>query len=153
MPNTYTQIYIHIVFAVKNREYRINEAIREDVQKYLTGIIQNRKHKLLAVYCMPNHTHILIGYNPEQSLSDLVRDVKASSSKYINEKKLSKEKFNWQEGYGAFSYSKSQIDRVIKYINNQPQHHSKKSFREEYLEILKKYEIEYDEKYLFNWLE
>lgn len=153
MPNTYTQIYIHIVFAVKKREYQIREQIREELQKYITGIIQNRKHKLLAIYCMPNHVHILIGYNPEQSLSDLVRDIKACSSKYINDKNLSKTKFNWQEGYGAFSYSKSQIDRVIKYINNQPRHHAKKSFREEYLEILRKFEIEYDEKYLFDWFE
>lgn len=153
MPNTYTQIYIHLVFAVKSRENKILETFRIELEKYITGVIRNRKHKLLAIYCMPDHAHILVGINPEQSISDLVRDIKANSSKFINDKKFLRQKFSWQYGYGAFSYSRSQLDNVIKYINNQPKHHKKQTFKEEYLEILKKFEIEYDERYLFEWYE
>ncbi|MFH1050539.1 MAG: IS200/IS605 family transposase [bacterium] len=153
MPNTYTQIYLQIVFTVKNKQYLIPGEHREELQKYITGIIQNRENKLLSIYIMPDHTHILIGLNPSISISDLVRDIKAGSSKYINDNNWFKGKFHWQTGYGAFSYSKSQIDDVIKYILNQEQHHRKKTFREEYIEFLKKFEIEYDVQYLFEWIE
>jgi len=125
---------------------------KEELQKYTTGIIQNRKHKLLAVNFMPDHVHILIGYNPSQPLPDLVRDIKANSSKLINEKKWMPGRFQWQEGYGAFSYSRSQIDDVVKYINSQEEHHKRASFKEEYLKLLDKFEVDYDPRYLFDWI-
>lgn len=153
MPNTYSQIYIQIVFAVKGRQNLILKQHKEDLHKYISGIVQNRQHKMLAVNCMPDHTHILVGLNPSQSISDLTRDIKAISSKFINENKWISKKFNWQEGYGAFSYSRSQIDSVIKYILKQEDHHKIRTFKEEYLEFLKKFEIEYDENYLFEWVE
>ncbi|OGU70524.1 MAG: transposase [Ignavibacteria bacterium RBG_16_34_14] len=153
MANTYTQIYIHIVFAVQGRNNLIPKSIREELHKYITGIVQNRNQKMLAIFCMPDHTHVLVGMKPDISISDLTRDVKAISSKFINDNRLLKGKFNWQIGFGAFSYSKSQIDSVIKYILNQEQHHKKKSFKEEYLGLLEKFGIEYDEKYLFEWIE
>ncbi len=153
MPNTYSQIYIQIVFAIKGRQRLILKQYKEDLHKYITGIVQNRHHKMLAVNCMPDHTHILIGLNPSQSISDLTRDIKSISSKFINENNWIAGKFNWQEGYGAFSYSRSQIDSVIKYILKQEDHHKKTTFKEEYFEFLKKFEIEYDENYLFEWIE
>lgn len=153
MANTYSQVYIQVVFAVKGRQNLIRAEIREDLQKYITGIITNREQKLLSIFCMPDHTHLFIGLKPSISISDLVRDIKAGSSKFINDKKLIKGKFSWQEGFGVFSYSRSHIDTVIKYIQNQEKHHNKKSFKEEYLEFLKKFEIEYDEKYLFEWID
>ncbi len=153
MPNTYTQIYLQIVFTVKGKHNLIPSEYREELQKYITGIIQNRDNKLLSIYIMPDHTHILIGLNPSISISDLVRDIKAGSSKYINDNNWFKGKFHWQTGFGAFSYSKSQIDNVVKYILNQEQHHRKKTFREEYIEFLKKFEIEYNDNYLFEWIE
>ena len=126
---------------------------REELHKFITGIVQKRKQKMLSVFCMPDHTHILVGLTPDISISDLARDIKAGSSKFINDNKWIQGKFNWQEGFGAFSYSKSQIDTVIKYILNQEEHHKKKTFKEEYLEFLKKFDVEYDEKYLFEWIE
>jgi putative transposase len=153
MPNSYSQIYIQIVFAVKGRQNLIPNQIREELQKFITGIVQKREQKLLSIYSMPDHTHLLIGLKPSISISDLVRDIKAGSSKFINDKHWVKGKFNWQEGFGAFSYSKSQIDNVIKYILNQREHHKKKTFKEEYIEFLKKFAIKYDEKYLFEWVE
>jgi putative transposase len=152
MPNTYSQIYIQIVFAVQGRQNLIPNQKREELQKYLTGIIQKREQILLSIYSMPDHTHLLVGLKPNISISDLVRDIKAGSSKFINDNHWVKGKFNWQEGFGAFSYSKSQIDNVIKYILNQTEHHKKKTFKEEYIEFLKKFAIEYDEKYLFEWV-
>jgi putative transposase len=151
MANTYTQIYFQIVFAVKGRENVIKEDFREKLEKYICGIVSNNKSKPLAIYCNPDHLHILIGLNPNTSISDITRDIKANSSKWINEKKFIVGKFSRQEGYGAFTYAKSQIDAVAKYIHNQPEHHKKKSFKEEYLAILNKAEIEFDEKYLFEW--
>jgi len=151
MSNTYSQIHIHIVFAVKGRKNYIAENHRDELEKYICGIISNDKCKTLAIYCNPDHIHILIGLNPKISISDLLSDIKANSSKFINEKKWLPDKFNWQDGYGAFTYSKSQIDYVIKYILNQYQHHKKKSFHEEYISILDKFKIVYDEKYLFEW--
>jgi len=132
-------------------EYVIPQKHKEELHKYTTGIIQNRKHKLLAINFMPDHIHILIGYNPSQPLPDLIRDIKSISSKFINENKWLPGKYQWQEGYGSFSYSRSQIDDVIKYINSQEEHHRKMSFKEEYLRLLDKFEVDYDPKYLFDW--
>lgn len=153
MANTYTQIYIHIVFAVQGRHNLIPKSIREELHKYITGIVHNRNQKMLAIFCMPDHTHILVGMKPDISISDLTRDIKAISSKFLNDNRFVKGKFSWQLGFGAFSYSKSQIDSVIKYILNQEQHHKKKTFKEEYFEFLKRFGIAYDEKYLFEWIE
>ncbi len=152
MPNTYSQIYIQIVFAVKHRESLIHESIREQVEKYITGIITNKNQKLIAIYCNPDHTHILVGLKPSISISDLVRDIKVGSSNYIRDNKLVRGKFNWQDGFGAFSYSRSNLDNVVKYILNQAEHHKQKTFKEEYIDFLEKFEIEYDNKYLFEWI-
>ncbi|WP_374458828.1 IS200/IS605 family transposase [Chryseobacterium taeanense] len=153
MANTYTQIYIQIVFAVKGRQNLISKQNREELHKFITGIVTNRNQKLFAVFAMPDHVHILVSIGPTVLISDLVRDIKAASSKFINEKGWMRGKFNWQEGYGAFSYSKSSVDSVIKYILNQEEHHKKKTFKEEYLALLQKFAIEYDSKYLFEWIE
>lgn len=149
MANTYTQIHIQFVFAVKYRDGLIHTSFKEELYQYITGIIKNHNHKLLAINGMPDHIHIFIGMRPTQSISDLLQDIKGSSSKWINDKKFLKVKFEWQEGYGAFSYAKSQVDTVINYIKNQEQHHTQKNFREEYLEFLKLYEIDFDERYIF----
>jgi len=148
MANTFTQIYLHLVFAVQNRISLIQPGWKDELYKYITGIIQNNGHKLIAINGIPNHLHIAIGYKPHQLIPDLLQDVKGYSSKWINRKKFIKGKFNWQGGYGAFSFSHSQIDRVVKYINNQEQHHKKQAFREEYLQMLKKYNLSFDEKYI-----
>ncbi|SDH90319.1 REP element-mobilizing transposase RayT [Chryseobacterium taeanense] len=153
MANTYTQIYIQIVFAVKGRQNLISKQNREELHKFITGIVTNRNQKLFAVFAMPDHVHILVSIGPTVLISDLVRDIKAASSKFINEKGWMRGKFNWQEGYGAFSYSKSSVDSVVKYILNQEEHHKKKTFKEEYLDLLQKFAIEYDSKYLFEWIE
>ena len=153
MANTYTQIYIHYVFVVKRRENLIKESFREGLQKYMTGIIKNHGHLCFAIYCMPDHTHILIGMNPKQSASDLARNLKANSSKWIHDKKFLKNKFNWQVGFGAFSYAQSQVQKVVKYINNQPVHHRKTTFREEYMDFLSKFRVDYNEEYLFEFLD
>ncbi|MGB0869415.1 MAG: IS200/IS605 family transposase [Flavobacteriales bacterium] len=151
MPNTYTQLYIQIVFAVKGRQNLVSEEIREKVEKYICGIVSKNKAKPLAIYCNPDHLHLFIGLNPAVSISDLVRDIKANSSRWINEHQWISKQFRWQNGYGAFSYSKSAIDNVVKYIHNQPNHHRKKSFKDEYISLLKTYEINFDERYLFEW--
>jgi putative transposase len=151
--NTYTQIYIQVVFAVKGRKNFISEQNREELQKYITGLVQKRAQKLLAIYIMPDHVHLLIGLKPNITLSDLVRDIKTISTHFILEKRWIPVKFNWQEGFGAFSYSKSQIDCVVKYILNQENHHKKSTFREEYINFLTKFEIDYEEQYLFEWYE
>jgi REP element-mobilizing transposase RayT len=153
MANTYTQIYIHVVFAVQGRQNLIKKENKEELHKYIAGIIRNKKQKLIAINSMPDHVHIFIGLKPNMALSDLVRDIKNNSSGFVNDKKWIKGKFNWQEGFGAFSHAHSQIDAVVKYIQNQEKHHAKKTFKEEYLEILKKFAVEYDEKYLFKWIE
>lgn len=149
MANTFTQIHIQAVFAVQNRFCLISSKWENRLYQYITGIIQNNGHKLLIINGMPDHIHILFGMRPAQSLSDLMQDIKGDSSKWINQNKLIMGKFSWQEGYGAFSYSKSQISDVLKYIENQKQHHSKNTFIEEYQKILKDYEICYDERYIF----
>ena len=152
MANTYTQIHVHFVFAVKYRLGMIQSEWKEELYKYITGISQNNNHKLLAINGMSDHIHILIGIRPFQSISDLMKDIKQSSSKWINENKFTKAHFEWQEGYGAFSYSKSQINNVIRYIQNQEEHHKTKTFIEEYKEMLEKFEIEYDGNYIFKEL-
>jgi len=151
MANTYTQIYIQIVFAVKGRRNLIPQKNKEELHKYITGVITKRGQKLLAINCMPDHVHIFIGLKPNQCISDLVRDVKTASSSFIKEKQWVRSWFEWQEGFGAFSYSHSQIDSVIKYILNQEEHHHKKSFKEEYLAFLSKFNVEYEDKYLFEF--
>jgi REP element-mobilizing transposase RayT len=153
MANTYTQIYIHVVFAVQGRQNLIPKEHKEELHKYITGIVQNKKQKLIAINSMPDHIHLFIGMKPSIALSDLVRDIKANSSNFINEKKWVRGRFNWQEGFGAFSYGHSQIDVVVKYIQNQEEHHAKKTFKDEYLEMLKKFNVEYDERYLFKWVD
>jgi len=149
MANTYTQIYIHTVFAVKNRISLIRQEWREELFKYITGIVQNNGHKLIAINGMPDHLHLFVGMNPNQSLSELMQDVKGDSSKWIHEKGFIKGKFEWQAGYGAFSYSISQIDQVVKYINNQEQRHKTRTFIEEYLDFLKKFKVPYNERFIF----
>jgi REP element-mobilizing transposase RayT len=149
MANTYTQIHIQFVFAVKFRDGLIHWSFKDELYQYIAGIIKHHNHKLLAINGMPDHIHIFVGMRPSQSLSDLLQDIKGSSSKWINEKKFLKVKFEWQEGYGAFSYSKSQVNNVINYIKNQEQHHETKSFRYEFLEFLELFEVAYDELYIF----
>ena len=153
MANTYTQLFIQIVFSPWGRASMILPKHKDELQMYSTGIIQNRKHKLLAINFMPDHAHIFIGYNTAQMLPDLVRDIKAGTLKLINDRRWIFGKFEWQAGYGAFSYSRSEIDTVIKYINNQEEHHRKMSFKDEFLELLKRFDIDYDERYLFKWIE
>ncbi len=153
MANTYTQLYIHLVFAVKNRDVLIKKEWRNDLEKYITGIIQNHKHKLLAIGTMPDHIHIFVGYNVNQLIPDLVENIKTSSNDWIKVNKLSKLKFEWQKGYGAFSHSRSQLDTVVRYILNQEQHHKKQSFKSEYLEMLRKNEIAFKDEYVFDFFE
>ncbi|MBP9017603.1 MAG: IS200/IS605 family transposase [Paludibacteraceae bacterium] len=153
MPGTFSQIYIQIVFAVQNREAMISSSWEEELYKYITGIVRNKEQKMLAINGMPDHIHFFIGMKPSCRISDLVREVKKSSNDFITEKNFSKFKFNWQEGYGAFSYSHSHIDSVIKYIMNQKEHHKKQTFREEYMDFLKKFEVEFKDEYLFKWIE
>ena len=153
MANTYTQLYIQLIFAVSGRQNLIQKKIKDEIYKYITGIIQSREHKLIIINGMPDHIHIFIGLNPKMSISDLVRDIKTASSKFINEKSWFAGKFHWQHGFGAFSYSRSHLDRVYHYIMEQETHHKRKTFKEEYLELLEKFGIEYDEKYLFEWIE
>lgn len=153
MANTYTQLRIQLVFAVQGREKLIPKDHRMEVEKYITGLIQKRMHKLLAIYCMPDHIHIFIGLHPAQSISKLVEEVKISSRKFIKKQPWMPFDFAWQRGYGAFSYSKSQTDAVVRYVLNQETHHQKKTFREEYLEILRKLDIDFEEQYLFEFYE
>jgi len=149
MANTYTQLYIHFVFAVQNRISLINPKWQTDLYKYMSGIISNNGHKMFAINGMPDHVHMLVGMRPTQSLSDLMQDIKGSSSTWINERRLTKGRFQWQEGYGAFSYSKKELPLIINYIKNQEEHHRQKTFMEEYMELLQEFEIAYDEKYIF----
>lgn len=153
MANTYTQIYLHIVFAVQNRISLIQPEWKNELYKYITGIIKNNGHKLIAINGVSNHLHIAIGYKPHQLIPDLLQDIKANSSKWINEKRFIKGKFNWQAGYGAFSFSHSQLDSVVKYINNQEQHHKKKTFNDEYVDMLIKYNVTFNENYILNDVE
>ncbi len=153
MANTYTQIHIQAVFTVQHKDCVIKKTWKDELYKYITGIIQNHGHKVLAINGMPDHIHVFFGMRPNQSLSDLMQDIKGDSSKWINQKKLVQARFSWQEGYGAFSYSKSHVDSVIEYIKNQDIHHRKKTFIEEYHDFLEKFEVDYDERYIFQPVE
>ena len=149
MANTYSQIHLQFVFAVKHRYSLISSVWKQELYLYISGIVESNGHKLLAINGMPDHIHIFIGMRPTQSVSDLLQDIKRNSSLWINKRGFVNGKFEWQEGYGAFSYSKSHVKNVIEYIRKQEEHHKKHTFKEEYLEFLKKFEIEYDEKYIF----
>jgi REP element-mobilizing transposase RayT len=153
MANTFSQIYIQIVFAVSNRMSLIRTEFQEELHKYITGIVKNQGQKLIVVNGMPDHLHTLIGLKPSMRLSDLVRDIKGESSSYINKNRWVRGRFSWQEGYGAFSYGHSQLDMIIKYIQDQQKHHHKRTFRSEYLQLLKSFEIEFKEKYVFDFIE
>ncbi|MFN8886850.1 MAG: IS200/IS605 family transposase, partial [Cyclobacteriaceae bacterium] len=153
MPGTFSQIYIQVVFAVKRRENLLQKPWRDEVFKYMSGIIKEKNQKPIIVNGVTDHVHLFIGLKPVISLSDLVRDVKNNTTNFVNDRKFLNTKFSWQEGYGAFSYSHSQLDTVYQYILNQEEHHKKKTFKAEYLDLLEKFEIEYDEKYLFDWIE
>src|SRR5256885_16932845 len=153
MANTYSQIYIQTVFAVETRQSLITPDFKEQLCKYITGIVSNRGQKLIAINGVPDHLHILIGLKPAMALADLVREIKADSTNFINEQKLVRGRFNWQEGYGAFSYGHSQLDRIIRYIQNQEKHHERRSFKDEYLALLRKFDIGFEEKYVFKFIE
>jgi putative transposase len=153
MANTYTQIHIHAVFSVQNRECTILDKWKNELYKYISGIIKTNGHKLIVLNGMPDHVHILFGMRPVQSLSDLMQDIKSNSSRWVNEKGFIKGRFQWQEGFVAFSYGKSQLPDVIKYINNQEEQHKKRTFIEEYRELLRLFDVEYDERYIFKPVE
>jgi len=153
MSGTFSQIYIQAVFAVKGRENLIDKQWKDELNKYIAGIIRNKEQKPIIVNGMPDHIHAFIGLRLSMAISDLIRDIKNNSSNFINNKKWVKGRFSWQEGYGAFSYSHSHVETVYNYILNQEQNHKKKTFREEYLEFLSKFEVKYDEQYLFEWIQ
>ena len=149
MANTYTQIFYHVVFAVKGRANLISPLWKSDLYKYISGIITNQRQKLYIVNGMPDHIHILVSCKPNMALSNLVKEIKEHSSKYINDKGFIQGKFNWQEGFGAFSVSFRNVEQVANYIKNQEKHHEVKSFKDEYLEFLKEQNIDFEEKYIF----
>lgn len=153
MANTYTQIHIQTVFSVQDRYCIIQKTWKDELFQYITGIIQNNGHKVLSINGMPDHVYILFGMRPTQSLSDLMQDIKGDSSKWINKKGYISGRFSWQEGFGGFSYGKSKVNNVIDYIKNQEIHHRKKSFTEEYMEFLEKFEVPFDERYIFKPVE
>ena len=153
MPGTFSQLYIHVVFAVKGRENLIGKSWKDELHKYISGIIRGKEQKAIIINAMPDRIHAFIGLRPVLAISDLVRDIKNNSSNFINESQFVKGKFSWQEGYGAFSYSHSHIQNVYNYIKSQEEHHRTRTFREEYTELLKKFEIAYNEKYVFDWIE
>jgi REP element-mobilizing transposase RayT len=153
MPNTYSQIYIQVVFAVKHRKALIHPSWENELFKYITGTIQNKGQKLIAINGVSNHIHILIGMKPTCCLSELVREIKKSSNLFVNEKHFTTHYFQWQEGFGAFSYSHSHLTKVIAYINNQKPHHQKSTFKKEFLTLLNGFEINYNDAYTFDWLD
>ncbi|REL24879.1 IS200/IS605 family transposase [Rhodohalobacter sp. SW132] len=153
MANTYTQTYIQFVFAVQNRKSLILPDWEHHLYKYITGIIQNKRNKMIAINGMPDHLHMFIGFHTTDSMAGLIQVVKSESSKWITDRGFTDSKFKWQEGFGAFSYSRSQINRVYHYVMNQKQHHKKKTFREEYVHMLEKFGVEYDERYIFKTVE
>ena len=153
MPNTYSQIYLQFVFAVQGRKCLIEKEHKEELHKYITSLVQARKAKMLAVHCMPDHIHLFVGFKPSVLISDFIKEIKVQSNEFITSKGWIKGNFKWQEGYGVFSYGHSQIDRVCKYVLNQEAHHAKKAFKQEYHEYLEKFNIPFDEKYLFEWVE
>ena len=153
MANTYTQIHVQAVFAVAGRRSLIHPDWKDELFKYISGIFRNQKQKLLAIGGVQDHIHVLFGLRPNIAVSDLLRDVKANSSAFINDNNFVRGKFSWQEGFGAFSYSKSQIDAVAKYVLNQEKHHSRRTFKDEYIMLLERFEIPYEERFLFDWIE
>ena len=153
MANTYTQIYIQLVFAVEGRRSLIPKEHKVEIYKDMTTVLQNKKQKVMAINSMADHVHLLIGQSPDIALSDLVKDVKIASSKLINDKRWVRGHFNWQLGFGAFSYSRSQVSSVAKYIEDQERHHAKRSFRDEYLTLLKNFDVEYDPTYVFTFVD
>jgi REP element-mobilizing transposase RayT len=153
MAGTYSQIYIQVVFAVQGRQNLLAREWRDEVFKYMAGIIKNKGQKPIIVNGVEDHVHVFVGLKPSMALSDLVRDVKNNSTNFINEHAWIKGKFNWQEGYGAFSYSHSQIENVYNYILNQEAHHRKQTFQEEYMDYLEKFQIKHDVKYVFEWIQ
>jgi putative transposase len=153
MANTFSQIYLQFVFAVRNRQFLIPKENKEELHKYFTGLVRNRNAKMLAVHCMPDHTHLFVGFRPNILISDFVKEIKVETNEFINSKKWIKAKFNWQEGYGVFSYSHSHIANVIHYIQNQETRHKRSSFKEEYHQLLNKFQIQFEEKYLFDFFE
>ncbi|MCG9126002.1 IS200/IS605 family transposase [Candidatus Poribacteria bacterium] len=150
MADTYTQLYIHIVFSVKGRLRSIPKKHKEELHQYITRIITNKKQTVLRINSMPDHIHIFIGLTPDIAISDLVRDIKANSTKFINNNEWIAGRFEWQTGYSAFSYGRSQIDDVIEYIKNQEEHHRRTTFQEEYLEFLNRFDVSYNPKYVFD---
>jgi REP element-mobilizing transposase RayT len=153
MAGTYSQIYIQVVFAVKGRENLIGSEWKEELHKYIAGIIRGKEQKSIIVNGMPDHLHVFIGLKPSVAVSDLVRDIKNNSTNFVNERNLAKGRFCWQEGFGAFSYGHSQIERVYSYILNQEEHHKKRDFKEEYLELLKRFDVKFEERHLFEWID
>ncbi len=153
MANTYKQAYFHLVFAVRNRNAMIGKGWKAELEKYITGIVQNNGHKLIAIGAVSDHIHIFIGYNLNQLIPDLVEQIKTSSSKWVEQNKFCKFKFYWQIGYGAFTHSHSQVDRVVKYILNQEKHHKKVTFKEEYISMLEDFEIVYKDEYLYDFFD
>jgi REP element-mobilizing transposase RayT len=152
-PAVFTQLYIQLVFSPKNREALLLKTHNDQLWPYMAQTLINMEHKPIIINGMPDHIHIFLGLNPKISISDLVRDLKRSSSLWINEQKWFRGTFQWQDGYGAFSYGRSQIDDVYKYIQTQEEHHKKRSFKKEYLEMLRKFGVEYDKRYLFEFFE
>jgi putative transposase len=153
MANTFSQIYLQFVFAVQNRQSLIAKENKEELHKYITAIVQNRKAKMLAINCMPDHIHLFVGFKPTILISDFVKEIKVESNEFINNKNWVRGKFSWQEGYGVFSYSHSHIDAVVKYVLNQEAHHQRKNFKQEYLSLLEKFEVPYEERFLFDFVE
>jgi REP element-mobilizing transposase RayT len=153
MANTFSQIYLQFVFAVKDRQSLITKNNKEELHQYITALVQSRKAKLLAINCMPDHIHIFVGFKPTILISDFVKEIKVESNEFINSKNWVKGKFSWQEGYGVFSYSHSHIDAVVKYVLNQEKHHQKRTFKDEYLDLLNKFEIPFDERYVFEFID
>lgn len=153
MANTYSQIYLHFVFSVKHRQCLIPKHHKDELHRYITGLVQNRNAKMLAVHCMPDHTHLFVGFKPAMSISDFVKEIKVESNQFINQKQWTSHKFEWQEGYGVFSYSQSQIDHVVRYILGQEEHHRKRTFGEEYRDLLRKFQVSFEEKHLFDFFD
>jgi REP element-mobilizing transposase RayT len=151
MANSFSQLYVQMVFAVKNRQSLISPERKDQIEKYICGIAANIKCKPIAIYCNPAHTHLLVNIKPVVCIADAIRDIKSFSSRYINEEQLVSGHFEWQVGYGVFSYGQSQIDKVKAYIFNQYEHHHTKSFKEEYLALLNAFQIDYGKEYMFDW--
>jgi REP element-mobilizing transposase RayT len=153
MANTYTQIYLHVVFTVSARAGVIGADRREELQKYMTGIVTRQRQKLIAIYCRPDHTHVLLGLKPNIAPSELIGDIKTGSTNHINEQRWIGCRFSWQEGYGAFSVSHSHLGRVANYVRNQERHHRRRSFRDEYLSFLERHAVSFDQKFIFQPIE